>query len=115
MSPFALLGVALGLVAVAFVLYPLVAPERVSTRTAEPSLEERRRLIYRQILDLEFDVELGKLGEADGGEAIDGLLREAASLMAAESRTDLELEREVAEVRRALAALRGSELEPAQP
>jgi uncharacterized membrane protein YccC len=108
---FVLLGLLLGLLALAFVLYPIVRP-RPDPREASGAsdLEERRRALYHQILDVEFDQQLGKLGENDARELSEDLLRQADRLFAdepsAERQIEAELEHEMAAGRHALAASR---------
>jgi hypothetical protein len=107
MSPYALLGLALGALALAFVLYPLFRPETDRAALAEPGRErEARRLeLYRQILDLEQDERLGKVDPLDATQLSASLLAEAATLLAQEtmpSEVDLQIEREIQAVRRAL-------------
>ena len=114
-----MLGLLLGLLALAFVLYPILRPERAAAgeRSAWPELEERRGSIYRQIIELEFDAKLGKVSGDDARELTASLLREAAELLAAQSTSErdveAQIEREIAALRRAMAAARGSELEAA--
>jgi hypothetical protein len=112
MSPFLLLGLLLALLALAFVLYPILRPRAAAVEPiAQPAeLEERRRTLYRQILDIEFDQQVGKVDETDARELTERLLHQAASLAAqqstAEAEADAELEREILAVRRSLAAER---------
>jgi hypothetical protein len=110
-SIFVLLGLLLGLLALAFVLYPIVRPKPDPPEAAISSdLEERRRALYHQILDVEFDQQLGKLGEADARELSEDLLRQADRLFVDEPRAKpqiaAELEHEIPAGRHALAASR---------
>ena len=85
MSFFVVVGLLLGLLALAFVLYPIVLPKPEPGEAPTTSdLEERRRALYYQILDVEFDQQLGKLGEADARELSEDLLRQADRLFADE-------------------------------
>ena len=120
MSAFVVLGLALGLLAVAFVLYPIVRPERLreERRSDAAELAERRHVLYRQIVEIEFDERVGKIEPSDAAALTSALLQEAAGLLAAQSgaegERDREIEREVAEVRRALSVARETRLEMAK-
>jgi hypothetical protein len=118
-SAFGLLGLLIALLALAFVLYPLL----LVSRSAEPAsaqlneLQARRRELYRQILDLEFDQRLGKLDPADAGALSHELFSQATALLAQEPTAamvdvEAEVEREILAVRQALAAAHRSELGP---
>ena len=115
MSIFAMLGLLLASLALVFVLYPVLKPTPDPEVTQDDAeLAERRRALYRQILEVEFDQRLGKLDEADARELSERLLGQAAELMASESSAQHEIEArvesEIQAVRRALAA---AESEPA--
>jgi hypothetical protein len=116
-SVYLLVGLLLSGLALIFVLYPIVrAAGRRTPLEAEPlELPERRRALYQQVLDLEFDQRLGKVSDEDAREQSAVLLREAAGLLAleADGERDLDagIEREVAAVRRAMLAVREPELE----
>ena len=110
-----MLGLLLASLALVFVLYPVLKPTPDSEVTQDDAeLAERRRALYRQILEVEFDQRLGKLDEADARELSERLLGQAAELMASESSAQHEIEArvesEIQAVRRALAA---AESEPA--
>ena len=119
MSIFVLLGLLLSLLAVAFVLYPLIRPGVARARADDPirELEERRFALYRQILDIELDQRMGKIDPADGEQLSTSLLAQAAALLAQQSVTveaiDRQIEQEIQATRQAL-ALRESELRPVQ-
>ena len=114
MSVFALLGLLAALLALAFVLYPILRPGPSARGESEATdLAERRRAIYQQILDVEFDQQLGKMDDADARGLTDELLRQASALIAQESATsrdvDAEIEREIQDIRRALMGFRDTE------
>ena len=123
MTGFIVIGLILALLAVSFVLYPILRPRPAPAGQPAASLEraERRHAIYRQILDIEFDQRVGKIADADARDLSAALLREAADLLPTEPSTepgtepdaDAEIEREIAAVRRALASSRAAELETA--
>jgi cytochrome c-type biogenesis protein CcmI len=105
------LGVLLVAATAAFALWPLIARRAVPAAAApanHPGAE--RSLLYRQVLDLEFDHQTGKLSKADYELLSAELLARAARLLEA-ARGDAkdleaELEREIAAARRALASSR---------
>jgi hypothetical protein len=110
-SFFVVVGLLLGLLALAYVLYPIVLPRPEPGEASTTSdLEERRRALYHQILDVEFDQQLGRLGEADARELSEDLLRQADRLFAdepaAERQIEAESEQQTPAGRRALAAAR---------
>ena len=117
MSPYIALGLLLSLAALAFVLYPILRPRagREPAPEAPGEPEERRRAIYRQILEIELDQQIGKLDPRHAQEATSALLHQAAALLGAQSSAERDLERaielEIAALRGALAAARESELE----
>ena len=119
MSVFVLGGLLLALLAVVFVLYPLVRPGVAKTRAADPTreLKERRVALYRQILDIELDQRMGKLDPVDGQQLSAALLAEAAALLAEQTTTteaiDQQIEREIQAARQAL-TLSESELRAVQ-
>lgn len=117
MNAYLILGLTLVAAAVLFVLLPIVRPANRPTafdsRRAE--FEARRQELYRQILEIEFDQQVGKVDAADARTLCDRLLAQAAGLLAEQStekgapepevEIEAEIEREVAALRR---ALRGS-------
>ena len=120
MTGFVVLGLVLGLVALAFVLYPVLRPTgvREEARAEAAEMAERRYALYRQIVDIEFDERVGKIEASDARSLTAALLEEAAGLLQTQSATERdlerELEREVAAVRRALGAARENRLEAVQ-
>jgi hypothetical protein len=116
MSPFAALGLLLAVLALAFVLHPVLKPSPSAADPLPPAdeLAARRRALYQQILDLEFDQRVGKLDEADARELSEALLRQAAALLASERaeerEIEAEIEREIQTARRDLAAARDLDL-----
>ena len=123
-----LVGVVLVACAAGLALLPLLertppAPE--SAPGAEPGAEAERFRLYRQVLELEFDAQTGKLA-ADDLEALRGeLLGRAGQLLRTERaqtttgpEDDVEsaVEREIAAARRAFAeARRGAQAEIVSP
>ena len=120
MTGFVVLGLLLGVLALAFVLYPILRPRPVREEALAEAAElaERRYALYRQIVDIEFDERVGKIEASDAQAMTGALLAEAAALLetesAAERDLEREIEREVAAVRRALGAARESRLEAVQ-
>jgi hypothetical protein len=111
-----LLGVALVACAAAIALLPLVrgAPQLSSTSDSEPESVDRFDL-YRQVLELEFDHQVGKLSREDYQQLSTELLGQAG-LSLREERTSLaeldeEIEREIAAARAAFAAARSARTE----
>jgi hypothetical protein len=93
-SGFALAGLLIGLLALAFVLYPLLRPRRATAEqvSSEADLAEQRGALYQQILDVEFDQQLGKIDPLDAQQLTDSLLRQAAELLARQSERGTEIE-----------------------
>ena len=116
MTPWVALGILAAFLAVAFVAYPLfIAPRSGARRlSGVDDLRERRRVLYRQIVEIEFDERLGKLDRADAQALSEHLLSQAAVLLAeetsAEPDLDAQVEREIRTVREALAAARQPDL-----
>jgi hypothetical protein len=115
---FVLLGIAVALLALLYVIYPIIRPESPASgeESASNELAARRHALYEQILELEFDQRVGKLDAADARELSEALLRQAAGLMnpneQADAALEAQVEREIRAVRRALAA--ASELQPVE-
>jgi hypothetical protein len=76
------LGIALVLLAIAFVLLPLFRKQR-SIHIDPPDPAMLRAGLYRQILDAELDARLGKLEAAEYEELRAQLLRDAAAFIVA--------------------------------
>jgi hypothetical protein len=115
MSPNEVLPIALGVLLVAatasFALWPLLARRGAAPSGALVKAPgEERFLLYRQVLDLEFDHQTGKLSKEDYELLSAQLLGRAARLLeeARGETKDLEdeMEREISAARRALAASR---------
>lgn len=117
MSLAILLGLLVVLVAVAFVLYPLLRPAlgRAGPPDEPPTeddLAARRLQLYREIVDLDFDLQVGKLSPTDYQQLRAELLRQAADLLReqdqSEAALDQAIEAEVTAIRRARAARRAT-------
>jgi cytochrome c-type biogenesis protein CcmI len=104
-----ILGIVLVAAAAAFVLLPLARGAPADAGESEPGPTDRFGL-YRQVLELEFDRELGKLSQADFDQLSSELLAEAGQALREERGTvgelDEEIEREIAAARAAFAAAR---------
>ena len=105
-----ILGIVLVAGAAAFALLPFTrsaAPEDVDA--AEPAGLDRFSL-YRQVLELEFDVQLGKLAAEDYETLSSQLLAQAGQSLQQErgslGELDEEIEREIAAARAAFSAAR---------
>lgn len=112
MTVYAAIGILLAVLVILFVLHPLISGdggEREGTERRS-ELAEQRRLLYEQIIELEFDQRVGKVSAADARELSARLLQQAAALLAAERATEetaeKEVEREIEALRRTLAAAR---------
>ena len=105
------LGIALVAAAAAFALLPFVRGGP-SEDSAELESADRFRL-YRQVLEMEFDLQLGKLSAEDYARLSSELLAQAGQELRAEhgglGELDAEIEREIAAARAAFAAARGSD------
>jgi hypothetical protein len=109
----AILGIVLVAAAAAFALLPFARGPRVeSVPPPENPAGERYRL-YQQVLELEFDRDVGKLSQADFEQLSAQLLAQAAKAALRDERgamgeVDAEIEREIAAARAAFAAARES-------
>ena len=110
------LGALVVLAVLAFVALPLVGGRSTAatvTDAPDPTLE--RAAIYRELLELELDLKVGKLAEADYREHSEALLARAAAIIAQEDASstaaDDQVEREIAAAR---AAFRQAETPPAE-
>jgi hypothetical protein len=116
-----ILGIALVAAAAAFVLLPFA--RGVSAEVAPAVVESDhpdRFALYQQVLELDFDRQLGKLSDEDYDKLSAELLAEAGEALREERGTigkiDEEIEREIAAARAAFAAARqGAAKEPARP
>lgn len=103
------LGSVLVAAAAAFALLPLARGVEADALTSAPEAPDRFGL-YRQVLELEFDYQLGKLSAADLEQQSSVLLADAGRALRAErgsiSALDEEIEREIAAARAAFAAAR---------
>lgn len=104
-----ILGILLVAAAAAFALVPFARGARGDTFTSEPGLPDRFGL-YRQVLELEFDHQLGKLSADDLAQQSSELLAEAGQALRTErgsfGELDAEIEHEIAAARAAFAAAR---------
>ena len=105
-----ILGIALVAAAAAFALLPFArepTPETVASSEPGPS---DRFALYRQVMELEFDVQVGKLAAEDYEQLSRELLAEAGQVLRQErgsiGELDEEIEREIAAARAAFAAAR---------
>ena len=111
----AAIGLLVVLAAVAYTLLPLLS-RNVRAPSLEPADDRARQrfLLYRQVLEAEFDLQTGKLTPQDYQALSGDLLRQAAAFMtplegAATTTPDdleLEVEREIAAARQALLRIR---------
>jgi hypothetical protein len=105
------LGIVLVAVAAAFALLPLVRGAATSASASEPIQRERFEL-YRQVLELEFDFQVGKLSAEDYRQLSSHLLAEAGLSLREErsglAELDDEIEGEIAAARAAFAAARSA-------
>jgi hypothetical protein len=104
-----LVGIALVACAAGFALLPLARGSRAApVRAAAPARD--RSLIYQQVLEVEFDYQVGKLSTEDFHQLSAELLGQAGELMRAErgdiGELDDEIEHEIAAARAAFAAAR---------
>jgi len=107
-----IVGIVLVACAAAFALLPLAGGTRASAPTVEPLASDRTAL-YRQVLELEFDYQVGKLSAEDFHQLSTELLGQAGELMREErgsllGELDDEIEREITAARAAFSAARHS-------
>jgi hypothetical protein len=107
-----ILGIALVAAAAAFVLLPLARGAHVESALVSYNPTAERFRLYQQILELEFDRDLGKLSAADCEQLSMQLLAQAGAELHDEKGTlgavDDQIEREIAAARAAFAAARQS-------
>jgi len=105
-----ILGIALVAAAAAFVLLPFARGAHIENVVASENPTADRFRIYQQVLELEFDRDLGKLSTADFEQLSAQLLAQAGAALRDEQGTlgvvDDEIEREIAAARAAFAAAR---------
>ena len=105
-----LFGIVLVATAAAYALLPLVGGTPAAETTVSSDLSAERSLLYRQVLDLEFDRRTGKLTDEDFRQLEAELLARAAGLLRADAvpgdDIEAEVEREIAAARAAFAASR---------
>jgi hypothetical protein len=114
------LGIALVAAAAAFVLLPFARASRSEVLSADGDDATADRFgLYRQVLELEFDHQLGKLSTEDYEQLAGQLLAQAGQALRAErgnlGAIDEEIEREIAAARAAFAAVRRSSRQEAEP
>jgi hypothetical protein len=103
-------GVVLIAAAAVFALLPFARQHQAEADIPDSAMARERALLYRQVLELDFDRQLGKLSEHDYRELSSSLLARAGDLLRAErgalGEMDDEIEREIAAARAAFAAAR---------
>jgi len=104
-----ILGIILVAAAAAFALVPFARGVRAESLSTEPGVPDRF-VLYRQVLELEFDHQLGKLSAQDLAQQSSELMAEAGQALRDElgsiGELDAEIEREIAAARAAFAAAR---------
>ena len=104
-----IVGILLVALAAAFVLLPFARGASTEPAVGSPVGMDRHAL-YRQVLELEFDRDVGKLSQADFEELSRRLLAQAGEALRVErgalSEVDAEIESEIAAARAAFAAAR---------
>jgi cytochrome c-type biogenesis protein CcmI len=105
-----ILGIALVAAAAAFVLLPFTRGTHLEHVAPSENPTADRRAIYRQVLEMEFDRDMGKLSPSDFEQLSAELLAQAGEALREERGTlgevDEEIEREIAAARAAFAAAR---------
>jgi hypothetical protein len=105
-----ILGIALVATAAAFVLLPFTRGTHVEQLAPSTNPAADRQAIYRQVLEMEFDRDVGKLSQSDFEQLSAELLAQAGQGLREERGTlgevDEEIEREIAAARAAFAAAR---------
>ena len=111
-----IIGIVLVAAAAAFVLVPFARGARSESSPAAENRATERFGLYQQVLELEFDHQLGKLSTADFEQLTGQLLAQAGDALREERGTlgaiDEEIEREIAAARAALAAARATSKRP---
>jgi hypothetical protein len=107
-----LLGIALVAAASVFVLLPFARGARPAASSSSDPAPTDRFFLYRQVLEMEFDHQLGKLSTEDYQHLSNELLAEAGQALRQERgnivELDAEIEAEIAAARAAFAAARSS-------
>jgi hypothetical protein len=107
-----ILGIVLVALAAGFALLPLARGSKAPGLTSDAPVGADRSLVYRQILELEFDYQLGKLSTEDFEQLSAELLGQAGQLLREEhgdlAELDDEIEREIAAARAAFSAAQHS-------
>jgi hypothetical protein len=107
---FAILGMALVAAAAAFVLLPFARGAHLESVGVSEASSVDRFGLYRQVLELEFDRDMGKLSQGDFEQLSAQLLAQAGEALRDERGAlgvvDEEIEREIAAARSAFAAAR---------
>jgi hypothetical protein len=105
-----IIGLAWVAAAPAFALVPFARAAQADAPTPEEASAADRFLIYRRVLELEFDHDMGKLSAEDYALQSAALLEEAGVALRVErgsiGELDEEIEREIAAARAAFAAAR---------
>ena len=105
-----ILGIALVAAAAAFVLLPFTRGTHVEHVVPSGNPTADRYAIYLQVLEMEFDRDVGKLSQSDFEQLSTELLAQAGQALREERGTlgqvDEEIEREIAAARAAFAAAR---------
>ena len=110
------LGIILVLAALAVVAYPFLMVQRRRGNTPDPAIMRllaARTRIYRQIEELDADLQSGEIGESEHQVQVDELRISAAqvlrelSMLETDSATEAEIEQEIAAARRERASAEG--------
>jgi cytochrome c-type biogenesis protein CcmI len=109
---FTIFGIVLVAAAAAFVLLPFAHGAHVEPLVAADNPETDRFALYTQVLELEFDHQLGKISTADFEQVRAELLAQAGAALREErgsvGAVDAQIEREIAAARAAFAAARAT-------
>ncbi len=108
-----IVGIVLVAAAAAFVLVPFARGAQLEAQAPFESASADRFRLYRQVLEMEFDRDMGKLSDADFEHLSSELLAQAGQALRDERgslvQIDDEIEREIAAARAAFAAARRSQ------
>ena len=115
----AIIGIVLVAAAAAFALLPFTRGAHLEAVTPVAGRSAERFALYRQVLELEFDRDLGKLSQSDFEQLSGQLLAQAGEALREEQGAlgvvDEEIEREIAAARAAFAAARRARTESTVP